>query len=155
MKLFISWSGERSMFVAAALRHWLKLVLQAVDPWMSQTDLKAGTRWNPELESELAHAVFGVSCITPENRKAPWVLFEAGALASQVKQKALLCPYLIDLETSDIDYPLAQFHMEKWNREGTLGLVRGINSALEQTEPQSAISDAESRNSVRSTLAAT
>lgn len=92
MNLFISWSGERSMFVAAALRNWLKLVLQAVDPWMSQADLKAGTRWNPELESELAKAVFGVTCVTPENRDAPWLLFEAGAVATQVKEKAYLCP---------------------------------------------------------------
>jgi hypothetical protein len=146
MKIFISWSGERSRFVASALRNWLPLILQAIEPWMSQTDLKAGTRWNPELENELAKAVFGVTCVTPENRDAPWLLFEAGALATQVKEEAYLCPYLIELETSDVEYPLAQFQMKKWDAEGTLGLVRGINDALLKKEPKSAISVANLEN---------
>ena len=141
LKLFISWSGQRSMFVASALRKWLKMILQAIDPFMSQVDLKAGARWNPELESELSRAVFGISCVTPNNREAPWLLFEAGALTTQVKKKAFLCPYLIDLDMADIDYPLAQFHAKKWDRESTLGLVHGINAALRETEPKSAIAD--------------
>jgi len=142
MKLFISWSGKRSMSVAAALRNWLKMILQAIEPWMSEIDLKAGQRWTPELEGELSKAVFGISCVTPKNRNAPWLLFEAGALATQVKDKAFLCPYLIDLDKSDLDYPLAQFQAKKWDRDGTLGLVRGINSAIQETEPKSAVSEA-------------
>ena len=87
MKVFISWSGERSMFVAAALREWLTMMVQSVDPWMSKVDLKAGGKWNPELEKELSQAVYGVSCVTRSNRTAPWLLFEAGALTTQVKAK--------------------------------------------------------------------
>ena len=108
------------MFLAGALREWLKMMLQAVDPWMSKVDLKAGGRWYPELEKELSQAVFGITCITRSNRSAPWVLFEAGALTTQVKTKAFLCPYLVDLEAGDLDYPLAQFQAKKWDRDGAL-----------------------------------
>jgi len=142
MKLFISWSGERSMFVAAALREWLQMMLQAVDPWMSKVDVKAGGKWNPELERELSQAVFGITCITRSNLRAPWLLFEAGALTTQVKTKAFLCPYLVDLEAGDLDFPLAQFQAKKWDRDGTLDLVRGINSAINDVEATAALPDA-------------
>jgi hypothetical protein len=141
MKLFISWSGERSRFVAAALRSWLKMVLQAVDPWMAEVDASEGQRWNPDLESELYKSVFGISCVTPHNCSTPWLLFEAGALAAQVKVNEFLCAYLIDLRESDLEYPLAQFRALGWNREGTLDLVRAINSALKELEPKSALDD--------------
>ena len=141
MKLFISWSGQKSRFVAAALQTWLKMVLQAVDPWMSEADSSEGQRWNPDLESELYKAVFGISCVTPTNRSTPWLLFEAGALAAQVKVNEFLCAYLIDLRTSDLEYPLAQFQAMMWDRDGTLGLVRAINSALREMEPKSALEE--------------
>lgn len=141
MKLFISWSGERSRFVAAALRTWLKMFLQAVDPWMSETEAVDGQRWNPDVESELYKAAFGISCVTGENRNTPWLLFEAGALAAQVKVNEFLCGYLIDIKASDLDYPLAQFRATTWDREGTLELVRAVNSALKELEPKSALDD--------------
>jgi hypothetical protein len=141
MKLFISWSGPRSRYVAGALRGWLKMVLQAVDLWMSETESGDGQHWNADLESELYRSVFGITCVTPANRSAPWLLFEAGALAAQVKVNEFLCGYLIDLSESDLDYPLAQYSAMKWDRDGTLALVRAINLALRELEPKSALED--------------
>src|ERR1017187_4578897 len=62
-----------------------------------------------------------------------------GPSLRRLRRKLISAPYLIDLETSDVDYPLAQFQMKKWDREGTLGLVRGINGALAEKESKSVI----------------
>lgn len=55
MKVFISWSGERSQALAQA------------------------------VASELEASNFGLICVTPENVSELWVLFEAGALAKSMK----------------------------------------------------------------------
>jgi hypothetical protein len=141
MKVFISWSGPRSRYVAGALRGWLKMVLQAVDPWMTDGESGDGQHWNADLESELYKSVFGIICVTPANRSAPWLLFEAGALAAQVKANEFLCGYLIDLGESELAYPLAQYSAMKWDRDGTFALVRAINLALRELEPKSALED--------------
>ena len=44
MKVFISWSGERSKQMAAALKEWLPTAIQYLEPWMSDTDIHAGDR---------------------------------------------------------------------------------------------------------------
>lgn len=42
LKVFISWSGERSKEMANALREWLPMVLQYVEPFVSDKDISAG-----------------------------------------------------------------------------------------------------------------
>ena len=34
MKVFISWSGQRSKTVALAFRDWLPLMFETIEPWM-------------------------------------------------------------------------------------------------------------------------
>lgn len=43
MRVFISWSGERGLKIAEALRDWLKTVVQASEPCCSQSDIERGT----------------------------------------------------------------------------------------------------------------
>ena len=63
MKIFISWSGERSEALAKALRDWMQLVLHFAQPWLSQSDIKAGDRWNVEIAKELENCNFGDSAL--------------------------------------------------------------------------------------------
>jgi len=128
MKVFISWSGERSQALAQALREWLPLVLHYVDPWLSEADVAAGDRWAQEVAKELEASNFGVICVTPENVAAPWVLFEAGALAKSM-QGARVVPLLYGLEFSDISGPLAQFQAKKVEKAGLGEVVQSINHA--------------------------
>src|SRR5438309_2275445 len=54
---------------------------------------------------------------TPENVGAPWVLFEAGALAKSM-QGARVIPLLFNLGIGDITGPLAQFQAKKVEKGG-------------------------------------
>jgi TIR domain len=112
MKVFVSWSGERSRLLAQALHSWLPLVLHYVKPWLSDADVSAGDRWATVVAKELETSNFGIICVTPENLNSPWVLFEAGALAKAM-QGAKVIPLLFNLEFSDISGPLAQFQAKK------------------------------------------
>jgi hypothetical protein len=105
-------------------------MFQGLDTWMSDHDIGAGSRWGVELSSELESSNFGILCLTPENTKAPWVLFEAGALAKIVKV-ARVVPYRLHLRATDVEMPLAQFQGVDADEAGTFRLVQGISEVLE------------------------
>lgn len=130
MRIFISWSGERGRLVAGILRSWLADVLHNAEPWVSSEDINAGARWSDELAKELEGARFGIVCLTPESVSAPWVLFEAGALAKTLGSSHV-CPYLIKMSSRDLKQPLAQFGAVEADEPGTHKLLEGINRALE------------------------
>ncbi len=79
--------------------------------------------------SQLEDTRFGVLCLTPENLLAPWILFEAGAL-SKTLENTYVCPYLFDLDPTDLKGPLVQFQATKAQKEDTRKLVLTINEAL-------------------------
>jgi hypothetical protein len=56
MKVFISWSGERSQQIGNALREWIQLVLHYVEPWLSHADIDAGQRWADQVAKELENS---------------------------------------------------------------------------------------------------
>jgi hypothetical protein len=130
MKVFISWSGNTSKTVAHFLREWIPYIIQSVEPWMSATDIDAGARWSRTVETELSDTRFGIICLTRTNTTAPWVLFETGALAKTISE-TFVCPYLIDLEPSDIPPgPLTQFQAKRATEKETWDLLLTINKAL-------------------------
>lgn len=130
MKVFISWSGERSKAMATHLRRWLPDVIQTVQPWMSEIDIEAGARWGRVVEGQLSETKFGILCITRENLTAPWLLFEAGALAKTIAD-TFVCPYLLDIAPADIPAgPLSQFQAKRSDRDGTAELLQSVNTAM-------------------------
>jgi len=138
MKVFLSWSGDRSRFVAEALRKWIPDLLQDLEPWMSAIDIGVGSRWEDGLAKELEGASFGIVCLTPENMRSPWLLFEAGALAKTVNATHV-CPYLFDLKFSDVQGPLTQFQMTVANEDGTRQMMQSLNRSVPRSsKPQKA-----------------
>jgi hypothetical protein len=100
---------------------------------MSAEDIEAGARWSVRVADGLSQTKFGIICVTPGNQKAPWLLFEAGALAKTLDDTHV-CPYLIGLTQSQIEGgPLAQFQAKEANEQQTWELVRSINRAIEHT----------------------
>ena len=84
MKVFISWSGERSKVVADTLRVWLKDVIQALYPWISGSDIEKGTWGGLEIAKELYESRVGIFCVTRENLPSPWML-EAEVISIQTR----------------------------------------------------------------------
>lgn len=126
MKIFISWSGHRSRDVAEELREWLPNVIQSAEPFISSEDIDAGRSWFTEIKSELDQCSFGIICLTKSNREAPWLLYEAGALAHKV-ERANLIPLMIDLTPSDFGTPLSLFQGCSLDKESFFRVVRAIN----------------------------
>jgi hypothetical protein len=131
MKVFISWSGERSKLLAKSLSKWLPVVLHFVEPWVSESDIAAGERWSLKIAENLEEARFGILCLTKDNFTAPWVMFEAGAIGKFVSESAV-CPYLLDLDHRDISGPLTQYQAKKAEKADTLELLESINAYSDQ-----------------------
>jgi len=129
MDIFISWHGQRGQFVAAALKEWLPQIVNAFNPWLSSS-IDKGSRWRSEVATRLAKAKAGIICLTPSALTAPWLLFEAGAIAKS-PEKTYACTLLIDLKSEDVADPLAQFQHTTATKEEFLKLMRDLNAALE------------------------
>ena len=131
MKIFISWSGERSKSVAKAIRDWLPCVIASLEPWMSDSDIPSGVRWFDFIARQFDDSKFGIICLTKENRDNQYILFEAGALARTIGNESRICPYLIDLDPKELSIgPLNQFQATKADKEGTWNLIKSINEFL-------------------------
>lgn len=130
MKVFVSWSGQRSKAVAELLSDWIKCVLQASQPWISTRDIDKGAIWFSEISDQLRETAAGIVCLTQENKNKPWILFETGALAKGLSTNRV-CTFLIDLSPSDIEDPLAQFNHTSPERSSMWGLISSLNSCLE------------------------
>jgi hypothetical protein len=128
VKIFISWSGDRSREVALALRDWLPDVINSLEPFVSSKDIYAGSRWQAEIASQLEASNFGVICVTHANQHASWLNFEAGALAKAVESTRVV-PLAIDLKPSDIEMPLAQFQAQEATETGVADLLTSLNAA--------------------------
>ncbi|WP_321150099.1 TIR domain-containing protein [Aeromonas jandaei] len=138
MKVFLSWSGERSRLVATLLDEWLRCVLQAIRPWISTKDIDRGSLWFSEIQDQLQDVTTGIICLTQENKEKPWILFEAGALAKGLSNSRV-CTLLIDLEPHDIRDPLAQFNHTKPDQDGIYALVHTLNNRLGDNRLDTAI----------------
>lgn len=128
MKIFISWSGERSRRVAAKLREWLPLVLHGSEPWLSSDDIRKGATWQSEMSQALKNPAAGILCLTQENISASWLVFEAGAISQAVTGTSFVCTYLIDVDNADVGLPLGMFQSTAATPDDTLRLLQNLNS---------------------------
>jgi hypothetical protein len=130
MKVFISWSGEKSQKVALALDAWLPFVINNVKPFVSAQDIDPGVRWQTEIAEQLKDTNYGIVCVTGDNQSARWLNFEAGALAKAVESSRVI-PLAVDLKPSDIEPPLGHFQAQEATEAGLHAIVRSINAACE------------------------
>ncbi len=126
MKVFISWSGERSKRVASALREWLPRVIQSAQPWMSEEDITKGTPWFEAIQRALDDSPVGIFVVTAENLGNPWLNYEAGAM-SQLLKSQRACPFLVGMNKGDLAPPLSSLNLTSGSDyDDVLRLVRTI-----------------------------
>jgi len=131
MEVFLSWSGERSRYLAKSFNEWLPSVLQYVNPFMSEQDIGLGTRWSTDIEDNLRSNNFGIVFVTPENIDAPWINFEAGALSKNLQSR--LVPIIYDSDVTLLSSgPLKQFQsVKKFDKDSIHDLIKNINSVAD------------------------
>jgi hypothetical protein len=95
--------------------------------WLSEAGLDKGSIWFEEIAKQLSDTGVGVLCVTRNNQDAPWVLFEAGALCKGLA-KNRVCPFLVDLEPTELRQPLSQFNGTRPTKDDILKLVKTINN---------------------------
>lgn len=127
MRVFVSWSGEQAKLLATHLVTWIRQVVQSANPWMSES-IEKGKRWSPEIAERLEESKIGIICVTRENRDAPWLLFEAGALSKT--KDAHVCTLLLDVTSADMQGPLAQFQHTACMKDDIRTLIATINRTV-------------------------
>jgi len=135
MKVFVSWSGDLSREVAETLSSFLQHVVRGIDTFVSVHNIEAGDRWEARLDAELAEAQHAVVCVTRSNQNAPWLNYEAGALAKSLGRSRVI-PYTIGLRAGELlEGPIGRFQAVASDEAGTWTLVRTLNQL--SPKPQS------------------
>lgn len=124
MQVFLSWSGTRSKAVAEALRDWLPMIIQVIEPWIS-VDIEKGSRWSGKIADQLEKSKFGIFCLTKDNLESTWMHFEAGALAKT--PDAFVWTFLLDVELAEVKQPLGSFQHTKFDKDDFWKLLQTIN----------------------------
>ena len=131
VKVFLSWSGQKSKAIAEALRDWLPSVIQEIEPFTSERDIAAGARWLNEIDQQLEGTNFAIVCVTRDNQSAPWLNFEAGAVAKVVAESRVV-PLAIDLKLADLKPPLAHFQANDISKRGMLAVLESLNALADR-----------------------
>ena len=135
MKIFLSWSGTTSRAFAHKFQEFIGQVLPWADIYLSDDEIESGERWLDNISSALEGSSYGIIFLTNENKIAPWVLFEAGALSKRISDSRVV-PLLCDIDDIDLTgNPLSQFQYRKLNKSDIERLLKDINSKSDVTVP--------------------
>ncbi len=130
MKVFISWSGDLSKAVAEHLKKWIPCIIQSVDVFFSPEDIEKGENWDSKISQVLSDCKYGIICLTPQNVAAPWINFEAGAIAKSLDSRVSCL--MVNIKPSDIKGPLSRYQATKLDRKDIFQLISEINKATDQ-----------------------
>lgn len=124
MKIFISWSGEKSKYYAAALKDLLESCFQSIDIFFSEEDIPKGDNWSKIILEKLSASDYCLICATKESLNSPWINFEAGAMATN---NAKVSAILFDLKNEELKGPLSLFESTKLEEKDFERLMMNIN----------------------------
>lgn len=130
MKVFISWSGELSKAIAEQLKKWIPCIIQSIDVFFSPEDIEKGENWDTKISQVLSDCKYGIICLTPQNVSAPWINFEAGAIAKSLDSRVSCL--MVNIKPSDIRGPLSRYQATKLDKKDMFQLISDINKATDQ-----------------------
>ena len=127
MKVYLSWSGERSRRAALILGEWLPWVIPFTEPFVPAQS-GDGIPWNREREEAALDTGFGILCVTRKNLYSPWLLFEAGALLMAAEQPCVAA-WFLDMDPMEAGGPVSLFQSVTCEEESLQGLIYAVNRA--------------------------
>lgn len=121
-EIFISWSKPQSGEFAKSTKHILEKLLPDIKIFMSEEDIHAGECVQNTIIQHIEQCDILILCFTAENKKSPWLLYEAG-YASGLHKRVI--PLLFDKDSSWhswIDNPMnmakeIDFYKDSFNTE--------------------------------------
>ncbi|GAA4737133.1 TIR domain-containing protein [Flavisolibacter ginsenosidimutans] len=122
LKIFIGWSGEKSMAMAKRLYEWLPSIVPDIVIFFSPA-ISGGANWSNEIARWLKEADYGILCLTNDNLNSPWINFEAGALWKGIGETPV-CPLLLNINSRQLTGPLNTFQSKNFDEEGIKQLCR-------------------------------
>ncbi|HWN98904.1 MAG TPA: toll/interleukin-1 receptor domain-containing protein [Blastocatellia bacterium] len=115
VRVFVSWSGTRSLRVAERLVEWLPTIVPAARVFYSP-DIDGSEEWLPTLLKELRAAQYGIVCVSKQSHRSKWLHFEIGALWRQRARKEIpIFPLLLDITPRELDGPLELLQAKQFN----------------------------------------
>ena len=129
-KIFISWSKNKSKELAEATKRFLENTLGNSIEFFFSPEMYKGTCADNEIHENLLECDKCLVCITSENFKNPWLLYEAGVVygANYSKNnKSIVIPILfedIPEWSSWVDKPLNRYvtiQLQNGNHEFGVG----------------------------------
>lgn len=78
MKVFISWSKTKSKEYAIETKKILEEINHAIEAFVSEVDIIGGEDVQRKIVERIINCDILVLCFTKDNKRAPWLLFEAG-----------------------------------------------------------------------------
>jgi hypothetical protein len=126
--VFLSWSGSESKHHARAWRTWINDVFKGARVFMSDSDIKAGDDWREKLSSEVRRAKVGIVFLTTKNKNAPWILFEAGALAIAKRRRLIVC--IVSGSSRTVPDPLKSRNAVSGNKSGAKKIFRVLEAEI-------------------------
>lgn len=78
MNVFISWSKAKSMQYALKTKALLESLDPSISAFVSEVDIHGGEDVQEKIIQKIIECDKLVLCFTKENKKSPWLLFEAG-----------------------------------------------------------------------------
>ena len=133
-KVFLCWSKDRSKAIAEG---WAKLLPEIVRgrPILS-TEFQKGREWSSMLRNDLNEAKTGIIFLTPENVVAPWIHFEAGALATAVgNRNGEVFIYVYGFDPGKLGGPLSAYQSTVATKQDTRRLIHDLCIAMKSKQP--------------------
>jgi hypothetical protein len=106
---------------------------------VSSEDISKGAQWLVTITDQLRDTSEGIVCVTPSNVEAPWLNYEAGALAKTTGQTAVRT-VLLGLTAGDLPAgaPLSNFqHTKALDETEMWSLIESVHARHTQADTKS------------------
>lgn len=144
LPVFISWAGPWAESVGKGFRDFLPDAVNAIDLFLSASDIDKGSRWGSVLSSSLQSSACAIVCLTRESLDSTWVAFETGAISRAAGgpdgARSRIWTYLLGLNLKELQLsPFAEYQGTASTREETWELIRSINRLSPDSTPEDSL----------------